>query len=145
MKSKARNSEPGTRNALPTEIAIAVVECTGRYLVGRRPAGVPLAGYAEFPGGKIHSDETAAAAAARECLEETGLAVDVHELLAEVDYLYSHAAVRLHFFLCTPQNAAGPPQAPFHWVAAEELTSYQFPPANDRVLELLAARHAAKC
>src|SRR5947209_7478611 len=60
-----------------TQIAIAVVEQDGRFLVGRRPAGVPLAGLSEFPGGKIEPQETAEAAAVRECFEETGIVVEV--------------------------------------------------------------------
>ena len=35
-----------------TEIAVAVVEHAGCYLIGLRPPGVPLAGLWEFPGGK---------------------------------------------------------------------------------------------
>src|SRR5262249_17180878 len=49
------NENPPPR---PTQIAIAVVECAGRYLIGQRPAGVPLAGLWEFPGGKIKPGET---------------------------------------------------------------------------------------
>ena len=59
----------------PVRVAIAIVEQNGQFLVGVRPESVPLAGLAEFPGGKVHDDETAAAAAVRECREETGLQV----------------------------------------------------------------------
>ena len=59
------------------QIAVAVVEHDGRFLVGLRPAGKPLAGFSEFPGGKVHSGETPAEAAERECREETGLSVVV--------------------------------------------------------------------
>ena len=37
-----------------TIIAVAVVEHDRQYLIGKRPPGVPLAGYCEFPGGKVH-------------------------------------------------------------------------------------------
>ena len=60
-----------------TLIAIAVVEHEDRLLVGRRPAGVPLSGYCEFPGGKVKPNESSKEAAVRECLEETGLSVIV--------------------------------------------------------------------
>ena len=63
----------------PICVAIAVVQHEGRFLVGTRPAGVPLAGLAEFPGGKVHAGEMPADAAARECLEESGLTVCVGE------------------------------------------------------------------
>ena len=46
-----------------TQVAIAVVENQGRFLVGRRAEHLPLGGLWEFPGGKVESQETAAAAA----------------------------------------------------------------------------------
>ena len=53
----------------PVQIALAVVRHDDSVLIGQRPAGVPLAGYWEFPGGKILDDETPQEAAARECRE----------------------------------------------------------------------------
>ena len=53
----------------PVEIAIAVVEHEGRFLIGLRPPGAPLAGLWEFAGGKLEPGETPQMAAARECLE----------------------------------------------------------------------------
>ena len=48
-------------------IGIAVVEHAGRYLVGIRGPDVPLAGYAEFPGGKCLPNESPEDCAVREC------------------------------------------------------------------------------
>jgi 8-oxo-dGTP diphosphatase len=64
-------------------IAIAVVEQNNCFLIGKRPPGVVLAGYWEFPGGKILDGEEPSACAARECREETGVDVEVGELLCE--------------------------------------------------------------
>src|SRR5205807_2461674 len=104
-----------------TPIAIAVVEYDGRYLVGRRPLGVPLAGLWEFPGGKVLPCESPRVAAARECLEETGLAVDVGDEYPVVAHDYAHDRVELHFFACRVIDTARLPREPFCWVAAEEL------------------------
>ena len=54
-------------------IGIAVVEQAGHFLIGTRGPDVPLAGFAEFPGGKCYEEEAAEDCAVRECLEETGL------------------------------------------------------------------------
>ncbi|MBX3415870.1 MAG: (deoxy)nucleoside triphosphate pyrophosphohydrolase [Pirellulales bacterium] len=118
-------------------IAVAVVEHEGRYLIGLREPGVPLAGYWEFPGGKVRDDETPAQAAARECLEETGLAVSVGKLHALVDHAYEHGHLRLHFFACQTQGVPAPVPERFRWVAASELASYRFPPANVGLVEQL--------
>ena len=120
---------------MPTPIAIAVVEHDGRYLIGQRPPGVPLAGLWEFPGGKIQSGETPEAAAVRECLEETGLSVEplfqypmhVHE--------YDHGRVELHFIACRPL-VGNPlaPHPPFCWVVRQSLATYMFPAGNRDLL-----------
>ena len=83
-----------------TRIAIAVVERNGRFLVGQRPPGKPLAGFAEFPGGRVEAGETPEQAAIRECFEETGLSVAVVGRYDGRLHDYAHDRVHLHFFAC---------------------------------------------
>lgn len=125
-----------------TEIAVAVVERDGRLLIGEREAGLPLAGLWEFPGGKVEPGETPAAAAVRECREETGLVVRIVDTYPCVDHDYEHAAVRLHFFRCAIVEAERPPAARFRWVEAAELDRYRFPPANAELVARLARQIA---
>ena len=66
---------------MPTDIAIAVVEQHGQFLIGQRPADVALGGLWEFPGGKVEPGELPVNAAIRECLEETGLVVRISKLI----------------------------------------------------------------
>lgn len=121
------------------QIAIAIVEHNGRFLVGRRPQGVPLAGRWEFPGGKVESDETPSAAARRECQEETGLAIQVRSPLAEIQHTYDHGLLTLHFFLAALERPASPdPTAPFVWLPLDALLELEFPPANAPILKMLA-------
>ncbi|HEX5105197.1 MAG TPA: (deoxy)nucleoside triphosphate pyrophosphohydrolase [Pirellulaceae bacterium] len=123
---------------MPTPIAIAVVEHEGRFLIGQRPAGVPLAGLWEFPGGKIQPGETPEAAAVRECLEETGLAVQPLFRYPDHEQHYDHGSVQLHFIACLPAASALPnPRPPFRWVNRQHLAEYHFPAGNRGILELL--------
>ena len=57
---------------MPERIVVvaAVIEQDGRFLVARRLKGTHLAGYWEFPGGKVHHGETQEAALQREIAEE---------------------------------------------------------------------------
>jgi 8-oxo-dGTP diphosphatase len=122
------------------EIAIAVVAHNGRYLIGLRPEGVPLAGYWEFPGGKVRPGESPSDAAVRECLEETGIRVRVLDEYPQSTHDYEHAAVCLHFFACEP--LLSPPAAlpsRLRWATAAELDAYTFPPANAALLARLQA------
>jgi 8-oxo-dGTP diphosphatase len=123
---------------MPQPIAIAVVERAGRYLIGQRGADVPLPGLWEFPGGKVEAGESPAAAAVRECREETGLEVAVVSLYERLVYRYPHGEVELHFFACRPIDDVQTPAERFRWVRAEELPSYEFPPANAELVKRLA-------
>ena len=123
----------------PTPIAVAVVQDSDRILIGRRPPDGPLAGFWEFPGGKVARGETPKQAAARECREETGLDVHLGKLYLEVVYPYEHGPVHIHFFAAAPADPTQTPAEPFRWVPRSDLDRYAFPPANARLLELLDA------
>ena len=129
------------RDAARQSIGIAVVERTGEYLVGIRDAQSHLPGKAEFPGGKCEPGEPSAACAVRECLEETGLKVDVDRLLYERDFDYEHARVRLSFFLCRPIGTSDAAPTGWQWIPAAQLTDLDFPEANAPVIQLLVDRH----
>jgi mutator protein MutT len=117
-------------------IGIAVVERDGAFLVGVRPESVPLAGFAEFPGGKCEPGEPPNLCAARECLEETGLSVTPVRLLERVEWDYAHGGVELHFWLCRP-SPGGAPHPPFRWTPRAELAALRFPDANAKLISTL--------
>lgn len=125
--------------ASPTRIGIAVVEHRGRYLIGFRVPGCPLEGYAEFPGGKCGTDESAAACACRECLEETGLEVTAVDLLMHRIFTYPHDTLDLAFWLCRPAARATVVEdhKGYRWVPRAELRSLKFPEANAPLIDVL--------
>lgn len=120
-------------------IGIAVVEHQGAYLVGVRGPDQPLAGCAEFPGGKCEPDESPRDCAVRECREETGLAVIPQRLIEEVRFSYPHGDVELHFWLCQPAERASisTDHRGYRWVPTAELGTLNFPEANRPVIEWL--------
>jgi 8-oxo-dGTP diphosphatase len=124
-------------------IAVAVVVHDGKVLVGLRAGdAAEEPGRAEFPGGKIEPHESVAAAAARECLEETGVAVRM--LDRPCVSVPQQAPLRTIFFhWAAPLDATVPPQPPFAWVPIDALSPRRFPAANDTVLAMLRAEHAA--
>lgn len=121
----------------PAQVAIAVVEHQGRFLVGIRRDDQTLAGLSEFPGGRMHADETPEVAAVRECLEETGLLVRATGAFPSVSCDYPHGQVCLHFIVCEPASSHIEPREPFRWLDRSELAECVFPPANAPILRCL--------
>src|ERR1700756_1245106 len=56
--------------------ACALVDTDGRVLIAQRPAGRPMAGLWEFPGGKVEAGERPEDTLMRELREELGIVVD---------------------------------------------------------------------
>src|SRR4029453_4817586 len=54
-------------------VAAALFDAQGRVLIAERPAGKHMAGWWEFPGGKVGPDESDAQALVRELREELGV------------------------------------------------------------------------
>lgn len=121
------------------QIGVAIVRHGSKVLVGVRPEGVPLGGFAEFPGGKCEVGETPRQCVVRECLEETGLEIIPLDALLTDRYDYPHGSVHLHFWLCAPalcENVRARHRN-FFWVEIADLPNWRFPAGNLPVLKMI--------
>lgn len=82
------------------QVAAAVLQRGGRYLITRRPLHGLLGGLWEFPGGKQEPAETLPECLARELQEELGIRVRIGEPLNVYRHAYTHFRVTVHTFLC---------------------------------------------
>ena len=128
----------------PATIAVAVVIHGGRVLVGRRRGDAADApGRDEFPGGKVEAGESPELAAARECFEESGVAVIVGP---RIDLILAHSSrgpIEIHFHRAAPVDAGALPRPPFAWLPIGDLARCHFPSANAKVVrQILASGHA---
>ena len=121
-------------------VVAAVIEHDDRFLVTRRQDGVHLAGHWEFPGGKVGSNESHAAALRREIIEELDTDVVVHELVLETTHAYPERTVTLFFYRCDLLGLPRPMLGQqMEWIPRGELSTLLFPPADDELIRTLTA------
>jgi len=135
----------GSRRLYPEKPIVgvgALIRDGERYLLIRR-ASEPDAGLWSIPGGLVEVGEKAAEAAAREALEETGLEVEIVEVLGVVDKIVrdEEGRVKYHFvivdYVATPTGGSLKPSSDAldaRWVKADELPGYELSPT---LVELL--------
>jgi len=126
------------------EVSAGLVFREGRLLITQRYANAHLGGLWEFPGGKRECDESFESCLVRELREELGIEVEVRELVDTVEHAYPDKHVLLKFFRCTWRaNEPRPLGCPaFAWVSRDELSRYEFPAADARLLEKLRSTEA---
>jgi 8-oxo-dGTP diphosphatase len=105
-------------------VAAAIYDGRGRVLIAQRPAGKHLAGRWEFPGGKVASGESEAAALARELREELGIEVAAARPFMRLAHRYTDHEVELSLWVVerfsgTPGSLDG---QPLKWVAPAQLS-----------------------
>lgn len=129
----------GAKNQI--EVSAALIFKGGKLLITQRHTGSHLGGLWEFPGGKREAGESFEDCLVREIREELGMEIHVGALFEDIAHDYPEKSVRLKFFLGRP--VSGEPQtlgcAAFKWIAKHELSSYEFPAADARLLEKLRA------
>jgi 8-oxo-dGTP diphosphatase len=124
-------------------VAAALVDSDGRVLVQQRPAGKPMAGLWEFPGGKVESGETPESALIRELGEELGIDVEAACLAPAAFASEGLGGRHLVLLLFALRKWRGVPEArhasALKWVRPLELHGLAMPPADKPLIGLLEA------
>jgi 8-oxo-dGTP diphosphatase len=114
--------------------ACALLDADGRLLIAKRPEGKPMAGFWEFPGGKIEANETPEQAVVRELREELGVEPCERCLhpFAFVSHPYDSFHIVMPLFLCRTWDGFARPLEgqEIAWVRKERLLDYRFSPAD---------------
>src|SRR3954454_5279615 len=121
------------------EVAAGLVFRDGKLLITQRYPDAHLGGLWEFPGGKREPNETFKQCLHRELKEELGIEVQVCNLIETITHQYPEKTVLLQFFRCAwlrhePQSLRCPD---FRWITRDQLATFQFPPADARLLDKL--------
>ncbi|ASK86994.1 (deoxy)nucleoside triphosphate pyrophosphohydrolase [Sphingorhabdus sp. SMR4y] len=125
-------------------VAAALVDQNGRILVQKRPAGKPMAGLWEFPGGKVEIGETPEAALVRELKEELGIDVDEADLEPVTFASDALGARHLILLLYIGKKWSGDVRSAelqdVQWLEIEAIRNLPMPPADGPLVQKLANR-----
>ena len=113
-------------------VAAAVFDDAGRVLIAQRPEGKHMAGWWEFPGGKVGEGESDRDALERELREELGIESRAHRPITTMSHEYPDRIVDL--VLWHASIASGEPRGldgqQLKWVACQSLGSERLLPAD---------------
>ena len=122
-------------------VTAAIIEHDDRYLLARRAPGQNLAGYWEFPGGKIEANETPEDCLIRELREELHLETRVLEHFCNSVYHYEKGAINLMAY--RTEILDGEIQLTVHdevgWFLPPEMLKLNLAPADIPIAERLAS------
>ena len=139
----AKIGEEPQMPAIMMVVAAALIDCEGRVLVQRRPAGKMMAGLWEFPGGKIEPGETPESALVRELDEELGIKVDIDRLVPAAFASEPLAGRHMLLLLYLCRSWEGLPRAldaeELLWCTPDALHALDMPPADRPLIGLLEA------
>jgi len=85
-------------------VAAALFDAERRVLIAERPAGKHMAGWWEFPGGKVGSDESDAQALIRELREELGVDAEPDAEIMTLTHDYPDRVVDLVLWRATVKS-----------------------------------------
>ncbi|MCW6559135.1 8-oxo-dGTP diphosphatase MutT [Yersinia ruckeri] len=125
------------------QIAVGIIRNAQQEIfITQRAVNAHMAGFWEFPGGKIEQGETPDAALYRELLEETGIVVQNAIPIKTLEHHFPDRIVTLMFYLVEQWQGEpfGREGQPMRWVKQSELQAEEFPPANLSIVELLRSQ-----
>ena len=119
-------------------VSIALINNYDQVLIAKRPNKKHLAGFWEFPGGKVEKDETPENALIREVKEELNVNIN-NKCIAPVSFSefdYTNFHLLLLLYIC--RRWEGVPitmeENELKWVKPSMLRKYKMPPADDSLI-----------
>jgi 8-oxo-dGTP diphosphatase len=120
-------------------VTAAVMVKEDTVLIAQRAAGSHMGLMWEFPGGKLEPGETPEECIVREIREELDMEIEVIDIYKVVSFKYYEKDILLLAYRCKLLNGEGKAVEcnDFKWVKRDELTGFEFVPADVAIAEKL--------
>jgi mutator protein MutT len=116
----------------PIIVTAAIMVKANKVFAARRNSGSHMAGFWEFPGGKIEAGETPEACLVRELFEEFGIVTQVGAFFGENTHDYGTKTIQLLAYQVT--HVSGEFELMAHdqsrWLSPDELDQVKWAPAD---------------
>ena len=126
----------------PIKVVCGIIWKDGNVFIARRKPGKSLAGFWEFPGGKLEEAEEPEPALVRELEEELGMKVKISGFLASKVHHYETFSIELIAYTCEFESASY--QLTDHdeiaFVDTKALLDYPMAPADLFIVEQLITK-----
>jgi 8-oxo-dGTP diphosphatase len=120
-------------------VVCAILKNADTILAAQRSSKQTNAGLWEFPGGKVHKDESLECALHRELFEELSIEVSIIKQLQPVKHIYPWIAIELIPFICILSK--GPPipheHARVDFFTNDALLKLDWAPADWKIVQWL--------
>lgn len=124
------------------DVVAAILENQkGNFLIAKRKKGKKLAGYWEFPGGKIENGESPQQSLIRELYEEMNLEIEIGDYVGENIHFYDEGPIRLLAFKgkITGGEIKLTDHEEYVWIDLHNLKKVKLAPADIPFIELLVS------
>lgn len=124
-------------------VVAAVIKLDNKLLACQRAAHKSLAGFWEFPGGKVEPGETDTLALAREIREELGVEIVVGDFIVKSSSEVNGRIIEMYTYfaeLVSTAPTASSDHDELRWVELGELNHLEWPVLDDPVVEALTAK-----
>ena len=119
-------------------VSLALINDANEILLSKRPKNKHLAGFWEFPGGKVEAGEVPEIALIREIKEELGININ-NKCIAPLSFSeFDYKEFQLLLLLYVCRRWDGEPKSmesnKIMWVKPNMLRKYKMPPADDALI-----------
>lgn len=123
------------------EVVCGIAMKDGKIFMARRKPGKSLAGFWEFPGGKVEPGEDHKTALARELKEELGVCVEVGDFIASGHTKGEELEINLHgyFIDWDAEPSASSDHDQMGWVGTDDVDRMKIPEADMPILDSLSS------